>query len=295
MDTVDIELKPLFPHTIPTNADGRNFFLLGPHRSGKTTTLEYLLFCRHQYYRRSFGLVLAGSIDSVERLAKFWPECLIVREYNKTKLKQFLLDAKECNERHRRQGRKDKMRPFFLVLDDTGFDPKIWLDPTLKEILMNGRHYRIDAYMCVQYIKTLKPDMRAQCDYIFMHKNASPEDHRKMFEVFASAYFPRLQGFRDVFMSLTRYHWSIVIRNMDQSTDPDADPFDEGVRKCRAPNPDEEGLPRFRLGDKSIWHYAAKLEAARKRKKRNKESRRAGNAELLSMAGPRTRVRVRRR
>jgi hypothetical protein len=295
-ENVVIDLKRLFPHTIPTNPDGRNMFFIGPHRSGKTTTLEYLIFCRHQYYKESFGLVLAGSVDSVERISQFYPECFITRSYNRARLRKFYDDVKRTNEAHRAGGRKDRMIPFFLILDDTGFDPKVWTDPTLKEVLMNGRHYRLDCYMCVQYVKTLKPEMRSQADYIFLHRDPSPQNHRKMFEVFASSFFPHFRGFQDVFSRLTRQFWSIVIRYADQDSSPEADPFDEGVRKCKAHNPEKETLPRFRIGHPDIWKFARRLEKKRQRQSKARRlplGEKVGTSDILNSCNPRTRVRVR--
>ena len=73
----------------------------------------------------------------------------------------------------------------YLIMDDTGFDQRMWNNVTLKEILMvrvlyysvvlsngsqNGRQYNLDVYLCLQYMKSITASMRGQLDYIYIFR-----------------------------------------------------------------------------------------------------------------------------
>jgi len=162
-------------------------------------------------------------------------------------LKTFWAAIKTINGRMRRRGKP--MVNVYLLLDDTGFDQRMWNDATLKEMLMNGRQYNLDIYCCLQYMKSVTASMRGQFDYIYIFKERAPENLRKVYDVFAGGFFDSKLVFETVFRSCTLDRRAFVIKNAD--VDENEGAFDGGVFFYKAKAKHRE----FSIGCEAMWRY----------------------------------------
>lgn len=107
------------------------------------------MFHRQPYLQ--FGIAMAGSAGSAKSIRTYQSDTFIQEDFNPEYLKTFWALVQRVNGRRLR--RNQPMVNFYIILDDTGFDERMWNDKTLKAIMMNGRQYGLDAYMCLQYSK----------------------------------------------------------------------------------------------------------------------------------------------
>lgn len=236
----DVVIPPFNPAKIPP---ARTLLLVGKRNTGKTTLLTALCYFRR---KMTFGIAVVGSIGSRLAIQKFHPDTYIYEGYNEQELAEFWANVKRMNGRRRRNNQQ--MYDCYLLLDDTGFDDRMWRSPTLKEMMMNGRQYHLTLIMCMQYMKGLQPSMRAQVDYLLILAEKSPEMLDRLWTCFTGGIFPDKPTFRKVLNKCTQNYKCLVIKNVDIKHKKN-EVFDGAVEYYRAP----KNMPRFRIGCRSMW------------------------------------------
>lgn len=235
-------VDPLVVRSIP---HGRVHLIIGKRNTGKTTLLTDLLFHRQNVLQ--FGIVIAGSIGSVVTIRKYHPDTFLFDEFEPATLEQFWDKVRIVNGKQRRRGLP--MVNFYIILDDTGFDDRMWNDKTLKAMMMNGRQYNLDMFLCLQYMKGITTSMRGQVDYCYIFKEKAPENIKKLYDTFAGGYFENKFVFESVFRQCTLDKRALVVRNSD-NPDEDGD-FEGGIffYKARIDHPD------FTIGCDQMWKF----------------------------------------
>lgn len=101
----------------------------------------------------------------------------------------------------------------FIVMDDLLADKNSWVnDPTVRTLLMNGRHYKIMFILTMQTCLGIRPELREQFDYIFLLKSNKVSEQKKIYEHYAGI-FPSFNVFRDIYNHLTQDFCAMVINN----------------------------------------------------------------------------------
>ena len=104
-----------------------------------------------------------------------------------------------------------------LIMDDCLARKKSWAkDESITEILMNGRHYRLTYILTMQTPLGITPDLRLNFDYVFLLKEDSTINKKKLWDNYASM-FPSLQAFEKVFGKCTEDYRAMVIDNRKPS------------------------------------------------------------------------------
>jgi Cdc6-like AAA superfamily ATPase len=101
--------------------------------------------------------------------------------------------------------------PGVIVLDDC-LQQLFCKDQGLRELLFNGRHYHKTVVMTSQNSLILQPDLRANCDYVFLLSESFPKYQRKLYDYYAGP-FPSFETFKDTFSHMTRDFGAMVITN----------------------------------------------------------------------------------
>ena len=89
-------------------------------------------------------------------------------------------------------------------------------DQTIREVLMNGRHYKITYILTMQDPMGIDPNLRFNFDYIFLLKEVSAINRKKIWQNYASM-FPTLGIFEKVFAVCTNGFKAMVIDNRKPS------------------------------------------------------------------------------
>lgn len=132
-DDESFNLKKFDPSTI---GDGAVVLMVGGRGTGKSTVLDDFL-----WYKRyiSDGIGMSGTEESNEGLSRRIPDSYIYNDFQPEVLKQAVDRARRINKMRTRLGLPKKYT--FIVIDDCGCDSTFTRDPTVKRILMNGRHF----------------------------------------------------------------------------------------------------------------------------------------------------------
>jgi hypothetical protein len=75
--------------------------------------------------------------------------------------------------------------PVYVVLDDCMYSSKNWTSSeVVREIFLNGRHYRIFLIIAAQYLMNLPPDLRSNVDYVFITRENNRNNLEKLYKDF---------------------------------------------------------------------------------------------------------------
>jgi hypothetical protein len=161
------------------------------------------------------GVVIAPT-DRMNPFYKyFFPDLFIHYEIKDSTLKKILkrqMDMLEKNKVKKKQGKR-VISSAILVMDDCLARKKSWAkDESIMEILMNGRHYKLTYILTMQTPLGITPDLRLNFDYIFLLKDDSAINKKKLWDNYASM-FNSLPAFEKAFTECTKDHRCMVIDN----------------------------------------------------------------------------------
>ena len=106
-----------------------------------------------------------------------------------------------------------------LVMDDCLAQKGDWRKmQSFTEIMINSRHYGLTNITAMQSPMDLPPEMRLNFDYIFLFKEQSAINRKKLWMNYASM-FPSIDEFEKVFSKATEGFGAMVINNRLQNND----------------------------------------------------------------------------
>ena len=186
--------------------------MIAKRGSGKSYITRDIIY----HYRHIPGGVVISPTDRMSSFYKyFFPDLYIHYEIKDTILKKILVRQSlmiDKEKQKRKQGKKVDPRGI-LVMDDCLSQKKTWAkDQNITEILMNGRHYMLTYILTMQTPLGITPDLRLNFDYIFLSKEDSTINKKKLWDNYASM-FPTLPVFEKVFAKCTEDYRAMVIDN----------------------------------------------------------------------------------
>lgn len=101
------------------------------------------------------------------------------------------------------QAHKLKDKKIFYGIDDaTSSGKDMMKDQTLLEIITTSRHLKLNLWMCLHAAKKIMSTaMRANIDYLFVHKMQNAKVFETIFEEFTSMKLQNMQQFKDIYNS----------------------------------------------------------------------------------------------
>lgn len=207
-----MEFKPI------TMVIDATIVMIAKRGSGKSFAVRDLVY----NYRNLPGGVVIAPTDKMNPFYRyFFPDLFIHYEINPTLLKKILarqtLLIEESKAKKKMRKRLDPST--LLVMDDCLAAAKQWAkDPSIREILMNGRHYKITYILTMQTPLGIGPELRLNFDYIFLLKEDVTVNRKKLYENYAGI-FPNLAIFCKVFDKCTNDHVCMVVDNRTPLSD----------------------------------------------------------------------------
>lgn len=190
--------------------------MIAKRGSGKSFVTRDVVY----HYRHIPGGVVIAPTDRMSAFYKFFfPDLYIHYDIKDTILKKILLRQSEMIEKSREKKKQGKkVDPSgILVMDDCLARKKSWgKDESIMEILMNGRHYQLTYILTMQTPLGITPDLRLNFDYVFLLKEDSTINKKKLWDNYASM-FPTIFAFEKVFAKCTEDYRSMVIDNRKPS------------------------------------------------------------------------------
>lgn len=186
--------------------------MIAKRGSGKSFITRDIIY----HYRHIPGGVVIAPTDRMNSFYKFFfPDLYIHYDIKETILKKILVRQSMMIEKSREKKKQGKkVDPSgILIMDDCLSRKKSWAkDENITEILMNGRHFRLTYILTMQTPLGITPDLRLNFDYVFLLKEDSTINKKKLWDNYASM-FPSLIAFEKVFSECTKDFCSMVIDN----------------------------------------------------------------------------------
>jgi hypothetical protein len=222
--------------------DGSVSGIVGRRGSGKTSILDNILYVKR---RIPDGIGCSGSEESNGNLSKRIPPSFVFPDYNREAIGLAYKRARQQNSIRKKAGLPKKFT--FIILDDVAYDKNFTNDPLIKEIFFNGRHNGVFFIFTQQYALCVKPDLRAQIDYVFLCREPIQKNRKKLWESYAGV-IPTFKEFEDIMDRVCRDYRCLVIAQNQVSGN-----IEDSVFWFKA----DTNLPDFKMGSQVYWrkHY----------------------------------------
>lgn len=243
----------------------RIFYLLGRRGSGKSTLLDYLLY----QFRDDFDVVIAmsGTMDTVRMLEKHMPLGTVYNYYDLEKIEDVVNYLEELDMENKPLPRVG------IILDDCMWDKKILQSNVMRKIHMNGRHWNITFFNCVQYLMDCPTWVRTNVDYLFAFWDNNMKNRENLQKFFFGML--KMDEFELTFRHLTGGKRCIVVDSTEDSAD-----LSKQIYHFKA-SPD---VPPFTLGSRGFWKFGLKLIHEAEARNREESSRKKELDEQLMHA-----------
>lgn len=186
--------------------------MIAKRGSGKSFVTREIIY----NYRHIPGGAVIAPTDRLNAFYKFFfPDLYIHYDINTTMFKKILLRQRLMIEKENNKKKEGKkIDPSgILVMDDCLSQKGTWAkDQGIMEILMNGRHYKLTYILTMQTPLGITPDLRLNFDYVFLLKEDSHVNKKKLYDNYASM-FPTMASFEKVFAKCTEDYRTMVIDN----------------------------------------------------------------------------------
>ena len=203
----NITLREFDIHSV---ADNSSCLFIGGRNTGKTTAIYNLLSAKQKSFDTAMIICPTSKVnDSFKDIV---PAKFIHDNY----------DTKVVNELIKRQERiltKKRSSPArygksitttCLLLDDMAFDKSWMKDTNLRLMAMNGRHYDALLIVSLQYCLTMGPDLRANFQWVFLHRTNNHREKERLHDYFAGM-FKYFDEFNELFDEITEDYGVMVI------------------------------------------------------------------------------------
>jgi hypothetical protein len=212
-------------------------------RSGKSVLVKNLLY-HHQ------DIPIATVISTTETANRFYGD-IVPSLFIHDKISPCLLDnvvkrqkiiKKKMDKDKRRNGHTNIDPRALLVMDDCLYD-RSWINnENIREVFMNGRHWKIFFLLTLQYPLGIPPVLRTNIDFVFIGRENNFNNRRRIYENYASM-FPTFEMFCSVMDQCTENFEFLVIQVNSESNK-----LQDQVFWYKASMRDD-----FRLGAKEFW------------------------------------------
>ena len=168
---MNIQLKKFDPRTID---DNRVSVFIGKRNTGKSTLITDIL-----YHKRHIpvGVVMSGTEEGNSYYQQYVPDLFVYSEFKKDVVEKIIQRQKNVIKND-----KDINKSVFLLLDDCMYDKKLLRDKLMRMIFYNGRHWKINLMLAMQYCMDLSPDLRCNIDYVFILRENIVQNREKVME-----------------------------------------------------------------------------------------------------------------
>lgn len=202
------ELSSIKPHA--------TICMIAKRDSGKSWVIRDIL-----YHKKDIpGGVVISLTDSMSKFFdEFFPPLYIHYDYDQSIINNVLLRQRTMLKKLEEKKLTGKTfdPSAVLIMDDCMVDPTIWRkDKLIKEIFVNGRHFKLTFIMAMQYCLDIAPALRMNMDYVFLMMDDTRIGQKKLYEQYAGQ-FPSFNSFLQAFKVCTSDFGCMVINNKIKS------------------------------------------------------------------------------
>lgn len=231
------DLAPNIENMKKEKQGGVKLLVIASPGGGKSTLIKSLMYFKQDII--PYAQIHSGTESENNFYKSFCPEITIYDSLKLSGIEDFV--------RRQKIARKFLDNPWgFLVLDDVFENPAEFNKPVFHNLLKNGRHYKMDLIVGMQYCMDMKPAIRSSFDGIFILREGVPTNREKLYKNYGSC-IPTLELFNELMDKLTEDHMAMYI----QKTGTESNKLEDVVKFYKAPLVDES----WKFGCKYFWEY----------------------------------------
>ena len=200
-----IQLRKFDPRTM---ADDKVCIFIGKRGTGKTSLVTDILW--HKKHLPA-GIAMSGTEEGNGHYRNFIPDLFVYGEYNKAAVEKII-------DRQKRNIAAGKVSPVFILMDDCMYDRAFMRDSCIRQLFMNGRHWKIFFMMTTQYCMDMTPMIRTNVDYVFVLRDNVRQNRENLYKAFFGV-FPTFDQFCQVMDACTENYECLVLDNTSKSND----------------------------------------------------------------------------
>ncbi len=212
ISTLDGNILPIREFKMEYIADHASIVMVAKRGSGKSWVCRDIL---QNFKTIPAGIIIAPTDKMNGFYHNFFPDSYIYYDFETDLVKKVLHRQEKIIDKEKEKEKQGKQLDArgFIVMDDCLAQKKTWTnDPTILELLYNGRHYKLMYILTMQYPLGIPPALRSQFDYIFLLAEDNCQNIRRLYDQYAGI-FPTFESFKQVFKQLTQDHGCMVIVN----------------------------------------------------------------------------------
>lgn len=221
----------------------------GKRRTGKSWAFRNIMYLLRD--KIPAGIV----ISQTDELNKYWRD-YVPAKFIYPKYEPEILDAvfkrqkAILNDKNKTKEEKEKIAPFFVLLDDVISDQRLKYDENLMELFVAGRHYKIMTLITTQYAKAITPTIRGNTDFILIMKTIQGRQREALWEDFGD--FLTKDAFNRMVDAYTEDNEILIINTCP---DTKVDPLSM-MSWWKA-----QEIEPFKMGSKEFWKSAVNADS----------------------------------
>jgi hypothetical protein len=226
--------------------NGSIVVMIGKRNTGKSFLVKDLL-----YYKRDvpIGTVISATEGSNRFYGDLMPSLFIHEEFSAeivaNLVKRQKLVVQKMKQQEALYGKSNIDPHAYLILDDLMYDAPTWIrDTTIKQIFMNGRHFKLLFLITMQFSLGIPPALRGNIDYVFVLRENYVSNRKRLYEHYAGM-FPTFEIFCQVMNQCTENFECLVIDNTAKSNK-----IEDMVYWYKA-----DSHPPFKMGAPEFWQH----------------------------------------
>ena len=218
---------------------------IGKRETGKSFLVKDML-----YYHKDLplGTVISGTEAANTFYGNMIPSLFIHDAYTpqiiSNAVRRQRMVIKQINKEQAKYGSSNIDPRAFLILDDCLYDQSWVRDENIRNLFMNGRHFKMLFIITMQYALGVPPNLRTNIDYVFILRENLQNNRKRLYEHYAGM-FPTFDIFCQVMDACTEDFHCLVINNNAKSNK-----LEDQVFWYKA-DPHSE----FKIGAEEFWKH----------------------------------------
>lgn len=217
--------------------DDATIMILGKRGAGKSTILRDIM---HTKRHLPFGIACSGTEEGNGAFGKIVPKMFTYPDYDSAAIVRMI-------ERQRKMAETPQgCQPAFVVLDDCLYDAGVLKRKEIRQLFLNGRHFKFFTAVTAQFAGDVPPAIRANIDYLFVCRENVIQNRKRIFENFFGI-MDNFKAFQTLMDQTTENYEVLVLDNTSKSNK-----IEDVVYWYKA----RADLPDFKMGCRQFWEFA---------------------------------------
>lgn len=198
------------------NREGNTVVVIGKPAVGKGILLRDIIY---QLDRQVLTKVVVHPSEEYSRTYQGVIQPLFIHDQYSSQLVENFITRQKQLLRNAQQGisTTNRNNRGLIVLDDCMYDNRNWTnDRGINDLFMNGRNYKSDLFMTMQYPMGIPKNLRCNIDYIFIGKETNVSTQRKLWEQYGGV-FSSFALFSATFDHIKNYSFLVIDNTTDSN------------------------------------------------------------------------------